>query len=155
RHVRRLMEGSGPNTRPRWSPDGKQIAFVTSNGQPFYFYMNRRIAVIPADGGASRILTEAFDEDASLIDWGPDGIYFAAFQKTNAHVFRLAPASRAIRRVSAPDAFHLPDASFTEDHKTLAGVGASPNRFAEVLISRADEFTPRYLTDMNGQWKQF
>src|SRR5205807_3310748 len=39
--------------------------------------------------------------------------------------------------------------------KMLAGVAASPNRFAEVLMSRTDEFTPRYLTDMNAQWKPF
>ena len=32
-------------------------------------------------------MTAKFDEDASLIDWGPDGIYFAAFLKCTAHVF--------------------------------------------------------------------
>ena len=155
RHVRKLLEGGGPNTRPRWSPDGKQIAYVTSNGQPYYFYTNRRIAVLPADGGMAKVLTETFDEDPNLIDWGPDGIYFGAQQKTNAHIFRLDPATRAIHRLSGPDAFNMGDASFTEDHKMLAGVASSPNRFAEVVMSRTDEFTPRYVTDMNAQWKQF
>jgi dipeptidyl aminopeptidase/acylaminoacyl peptidase len=155
RHVRKLLESGGPNSRPRWSPDGKEIAYVTYNGQPFYYYANSRIAVVPADGGMPRLLTEAFDEDASLIDWGPDGIYFAAFQKTNAHVFRLDPATRAVRRISAPEQFYLPDASFTKDHRMLAGVGAAPNRFGEVMVSSASEFAPQYLTDMGGQWKEF
>ena len=29
----------------------------------------------------------------NLIDWGPDGIYFAALQKTAAHMFRVDPAT--------------------------------------------------------------
>ena len=32
-----------------------------------------------------------------MIDWGPDGIYFAAFLKGNAHVFRVNPETLAIR----------------------------------------------------------
>jgi dipeptidyl aminopeptidase/acylaminoacyl peptidase len=155
KHVRRLLEAGGPNSRPKWSPDGKEIAFVTSGGQPFFYYANTHIAVVSADSGPPRLLTEAFDEDASLIDWGPDGIYFAAFQKTGAHVFRLDPATRAIRRVSSPDQFYIPDASFTRDHRMMAGVGAAPNRFAEVLVSSTGDFAPKYLTDMASQYKEF
>ena len=51
------------------------------------------------------MLTQAFDEVAKLVDWGPDGIYFAALQKTYAHVYRLDPAKGAIHRLSGPDRF--------------------------------------------------
>jgi dipeptidyl aminopeptidase/acylaminoacyl peptidase len=155
RHVRKLLESGGPNRRPKWSPDGREIAFETADGQPFYYYANRRIAVVPAGGGPARVLTGAFDENAGLIDWGPDGIYFAAFQKTNAHVFRVNPATRVIRRISGPEQFNAPDASFTKDHRTLASVGASPNRFREVFVSSVEDFAPRNLTDINSQWKDF
>ena len=155
RHVRKLLDGGGPNGRPKWSPDGKQIAYVTANGAPFFYYSNTRIAVVPEEGGSPRVLTEAFDEDASLIDWGPDGIYFAAFQRTGAHLFRLDPATRAIRRISSPDAFYVPNASFTKDHRTLAAAGAAPNHFEEVFVTAPGDFAPRYLTDMAAQWKPF
>ena len=155
KHVRKRLEAGGPNSRPKWSPDGKEIAFVTYGGQPFFFYADSRIAVVSADSGPSRLLTEAFDEHANLIDWGPDGIYFAASQKTGAHVFRLDPATRAIRRISSPDQFHLPDATFTKDHRMMAGVGAAPNRFAEVLVSSTVDFAPKYLTDVATQYKEF
>ncbi len=55
--VKKLLDSNGPNNRPRWSPDGRQIAFVTSSGTPFFFYANTHIAVIPATGGDPRILT--------------------------------------------------------------------------------------------------
>ncbi len=154
-HVRKLLESPGPNGNPKWSPDGKQIAYVTSNGDKFFFYGNRYIAVLPAEGGTPKVLTSAFDEDTNLIDWGADGIYFGALQKTAAHVYRLDPATDAIRRLSAPDAFHTVGASFTKDHRTMAAVGAQPNHFPEVFVSSVVDFVPKYLTDMSSQWKDY
>jgi dipeptidyl aminopeptidase/acylaminoacyl peptidase len=153
--VKKLLETKGPNTRPRWSPDGRQIAFVTSSGDPFYYYVNSHIAVIPASGGEARVLTAKFDEDPILLDWGPDGIYFAAFQKCAAHSFRLNPETLAINRISSPDSFFISDGSFTPDHRTLAAIGAAPNHFLEVFVSATGDFAPRYLTNMGEQWKDF
>ncbi|HEX6894573.1 MAG TPA: DPP IV N-terminal domain-containing protein, partial [Bryobacteraceae bacterium] len=106
KHVRKLLDSTGPNQHPRWSPDGRQIAFNTAGGDPFYYYANRRVAVTPVSGGPLKILSTKFDEDANLIDWGPDGIYFSALQKGAAHVFRLNPANQAIERITAPDSFY-------------------------------------------------
>src|SRR5664279_1672716 len=60
-HVKKLLASGGPSGNPKWSPDGKEIAYTTSNGQPFFFYANRYVAVIPAEGGAPRLLTREFD----------------------------------------------------------------------------------------------
>jgi dipeptidyl aminopeptidase/acylaminoacyl peptidase len=155
RHVHKLFENGGPNGRPKWSPDGRQLAFVTSAGNPFFYYANRKIAVAPADGGAVRVLTDALDEEANLIDWGPDGIYFGALQRTNAHIFRVNTETRAIQRITGPDRYHIADASFTKDHRTMAGVAAAPNEFAEVVVSPVDGFAPSRLTDVGAQWKDF
>jgi dipeptidyl aminopeptidase/acylaminoacyl peptidase len=155
RHTRKLLENGGPNSRPRWSPDGREIAFVTSGGSASFFYTNRRIAVIPADGGAPRVLTGGFDEDANLIDWGPAGIYFSGLQKTNAHIYRVDPAGKAVQRITGPEQMHMADASFTKDHLVMAGVGGAPNQFAEVLLSPVEAFAPRPITDLGAQWKDF
>jgi dipeptidyl aminopeptidase/acylaminoacyl peptidase len=154
-HVKKLLNGGGPNNNPQWSPDGKQIAYVTANGQPNFFYANRFIATVSSDGGTPEILTAKFDEDPNLIDWGTDGIYFSGRQKTSAHVFRLDPATRAITRLTGPDALSATEPSFTRDHETFAAVGASPNQFTNILISPASSFEPKYLTDINSQWKDF
>jgi dipeptidyl aminopeptidase/acylaminoacyl peptidase len=153
--VKQLLSSKGPNSRPRWSPDGTQLAFVTGNGEQFFFYKNTHLAVIPASGGEPRIISAKFDEDPNIIDWGPDGIYFAAFLKTNVHVFRVNPETLAIERISAPDAFFILDGSFTPDHRMLAAVGAAPNHFSEVFVSNTKDFAPKYLTNMGEQWKNF
>src|ERR1035438_7884339 len=112
--LKKLVEANGPHNGPVWSPDGRQIAFSTANGEKFYFYTNARIAVVPADGGEMRVLTAAFDEDPRLDDWGPDGIYFDALQKTSSHVFRLDPATLAVERLSGPDQLFVTGATFTQ-----------------------------------------
>lgn len=154
-HVRKLLETGGPNSNPKWSPDGKQIAYTTANGQEFYFFANRYISAIPADGGTPRVLTTEFDEDPNLIEWANDGIYFSATQKTAAHVFRIDPATKAIKRISGPDSYHLTGVSFTKDHRTLAGIGAAPNHFAEVITSSTSDFVPKVLSDVGAQYKDF
>jgi dipeptidyl aminopeptidase/acylaminoacyl peptidase len=154
-HARKLIDAEGPNSNPKWSPDGKQIAYATYDSQPFFYYANRYIAAVSVDGGKPKVLTHDFDEDANLLDWGADGIYFAALQKTNAHIYRLDPATGATHRITGPDAFHATGASFTKDHRTFAGTGAAPNHFAEIYVSSVADFAPRYLTDLGAQYKNF
>jgi dipeptidyl aminopeptidase/acylaminoacyl peptidase len=153
--VKKLVTTRGPHRHPRWSPDGRQIVFSTSNGQEFYYYTNSRLATVDADGGTLRVLTEKFDEDPDLIDWASDGIYFHAQQKTDAHIFRLAPGTLAIERLSAPEHFSVGAVSFTKDHGTVAFTGAAPNHFSELYVSSTASFAPRQLTHISDQWRPF
>lgn len=43
--VRKLVDSGGPNTHPIWSPDGRQIAYSTANGEKYFYYADSRIAV--------------------------------------------------------------------------------------------------------------
>ena len=49
----------------RWSPDGKSLDFVDSNG--------RRIMRKPIHGGVARPLTQASSDAISDFSWSPDG----------------------------------------------------------------------------------
>src|SRR5678815_4697030 len=64
--ARRLTTHAGGEYFPRFSPDGKSIAFTGEYGG------NRDVYVIPADGGEPRRLTWHPDAD-EVIDWTPDG----------------------------------------------------------------------------------
>src|SRR5467141_2680809 len=153
--LRKIVDTPGPDSNPKWSPDGKKIAFETAAGAKFFYYANVKIAVVPAEGGTPQILTEAFDEDPGLIGWGPDGIYFAAEQKTYAHLFRLNPATKAVEKLSAPDHLAAFSFSFSQDYKQVAYRAALENQYVEIYSSNVAPWDGKRLTAMGDQLKGF
>jgi dipeptidyl aminopeptidase/acylaminoacyl peptidase len=158
--VKKIVGLPGPDGAPMFSPDGKQLAFGTALGQPNFFYANRHIAVVDVDAVLAktatspadvRDLTSKFDEDPQPIDWGPDGIYFVALQRTSSHAFRLDPQSGGIQRITKPDSFFLGGVSFTRDFKTAAFTAADGTHLSELFVSAVSDFSPRKLTDMTAQ----
>jgi dipeptidyl aminopeptidase/acylaminoacyl peptidase len=154
--LKKIVDQSGPDSNPVWSPDGSEIAFETANGREFYYYLNGSIAVVPAGGGQHRVLDLGVDEDPSLEDWGPDGIYFSVLQKMSAHLYRLDPATQKAARLTAPaDALHF-SYTFTRDFRQAAFIATGPNRNAEVFTSALmSPFQPKQLTAMGEQYRKF
>jgi dipeptidyl aminopeptidase/acylaminoacyl peptidase len=153
--VKKIVSTPGPNRNPQWSPDGKQIAFETSAGSKYFFYTNMKIAVVDADGGTPRVLTDAFDEDPGLIGWAADGIYFAAEQRTFAHLFRLDPETKGVEKLSAPDHLAAFSFSFTRDYKRVAFRAALENEYAEIFTSNVALWQAKKLTTLGDQLRNF
>ncbi|MGC1486144.1 MAG: S9 family peptidase [Candidatus Acidiferrum sp.] len=155
RKVKHIVSTPGPDSNPRWSPDGKQIAYETADGSKYFFYTNMKIAVVDADGGTPRVLTAAFDEDPGLIRWAADGIYFAAEQKTYAHLFRLNPETKAIEKLSSPDRLAAFSFSFSKDYKHVAYRAAAENEYPEIFTTSVAPWQPKKLTTLGDQLKGF
>ena len=65
---RQFTFGDQSDTSPRWSPDGKQIAFLSNRGDK----KQTQIHLIPVDGGEARPLTKMRGEFGGF-EWSPDG----------------------------------------------------------------------------------
>lgn len=63
---------------PAWSPDGKWIAYVRGGLQKMLYYAVQHLAVVPATGGAERVVTQSLDRSIIQPKWSPDGraVYF-------------------------------------------------------------------------------
>ena len=60
--------------RPSWSPDGQWIAYFQGDETKYLAYDINKLAIIPAGGGAPKVLTAALDRPVSgQISWSPDG----------------------------------------------------------------------------------
>jgi dipeptidyl aminopeptidase/acylaminoacyl peptidase len=153
--VKKIVDTPGPDRNPQWSPDGKQIAYETSAASKYFFYTNMKIAVVGTDGGTPRVLTDAFDEDPGLIAWAPDGIYFAAEQKTYAHLFRLNPDTKAVEKLSAPEHLGAFSFSFSKDYKQVAYRAALENEYPEIFTSSVAPWQAKKLTSLGDQLKAF
>ena len=101
----------------------------------------RRIAVIDAVGGTPRVVSDAFDEDADLLKWAPDGIYFSGLQKMSSSLFLLDPESGSVKKFAMPGSEMAEQFTFSNDFKQVAYRGASANRVWERSTRR--RFRPR------------
>jgi len=149
----------GPEDSPTFSADGRELAFETALGEPYHYYANGHVATVRMDDvekRPARIASEvsdrtaSFDEDAHLIGWGPEGIWFWGLERTDSHLFRIPPQGPLVR-VSAPDRLALGGISMSRDFKTAAFVIAGDRRLPEVAVSGLTRFQPRTLTDMTAQ----
>ncbi len=152
--VRKLVTQDGPDTNPTWSPDGSRIAFETAMANPAYFYVNRRIAVVPASGGTPDVLTASFDEDPSIVAWKPAGLFFAASRRTFSYLYRLDPSNRSIARLAPADAWVGSGFSLSKDGSSVAFTAADARSMAEVFVAPSTTSgmaAAKKLTDMNAQ----
>ena len=67
---KRLTTSTGADNHPRWSPDGKTIAFLSTRGG------SAQVWLLPLDGGEARPLTK-LPVDASGPIWSPTGEHVA------------------------------------------------------------------------------
>jgi dipeptidyl aminopeptidase/acylaminoacyl peptidase len=70
KELRPFTTSEKSDSRPRWSPDGKTLAFLSSRQEKMQIYL------IPFDGGEARALTEG-KTDVDSFEWSPDGRHIA------------------------------------------------------------------------------
>ena len=132
---------------PRWSPDGKQIAFIgglmSDQG-----VTGGDVWIIPVAGGAPRSLTPGRTATASWLEWSrPDQLIVSSIAGGNAQLARLTlhggePATFDVPFYDHPatigDGRFEMSVSTTGDHKRFAFVASSFDHAPEVFIQGSD-----------------
>jgi dipeptidyl aminopeptidase/acylaminoacyl peptidase len=125
---RQLTAGLARDTNPQWSPDGKQIAFLSTRGEKPQIYL------IPVDGGEAQALTAMEQGVGGGPVWSPDGKHIA---------FTAGPA------VEPPD----PDKPYrvTRHIYRFDGTGYLDNVVQDIYIVPVEGGEPKQLTDDDCQ----
>ena len=153
--VKKIVDTPGPDSNPIWSPDSKRIAFSTANGERYFYYKNSKIGIVPAEGGAVRIIATDFDEQPRISDWGSQGIYFTGMQRTASAVFAADPDTGQWRRILGNDKFSVSRASYTKDFKKAVIGGAAPGDFWELYLTPTERLDPKPITNYGEQFAKY
>jgi dipeptidyl aminopeptidase/acylaminoacyl peptidase len=133
---------------PRWSPDGRKIAFLRGGQLKYWQYQEDRLAVIAADGsGHAKVVTANFDRPIHDPLWTPDGNHIVAqvTDDRNQYLASIDVATGKVRRLSAGE-------GVSGDHSQQAGhealVWTTDTKPSEVYALTDGHL--RQLTDQNA-----
>jgi len=86
--IKQLSQWKGSDSHPVFSPDGKWIAYLKSQFEEYNIYDQPQLAVISAEGGASKILNATLDRDVSAPRWSNDSqsVYTVIDDDRRSHV---------------------------------------------------------------------
>jgi dipeptidyl aminopeptidase/acylaminoacyl peptidase len=150
--VRPLVTQVDSDAHPVWSPDGTRIAFETQMGnKDAYSYSNGCIAVIAAGGGPIEPLSREFDENASIVEWAPAGIFFSASSRTWSYLYRLDPQTKKVTRLAHTNEWNASSFSFSRDFASVAFLASDPRSVPDVFVAPLTTLQPKRLSDMGAQ----
>ena len=104
--VRKLTTNPGPDQGPvAWSPDSKLIAYMQGAADPTVSvaYNMFKLAVVPVDGGAPKVVTESLDRGVSNPKFSEDGrsINFLVTDDRSVYPARVAANGGQVERLLA------------------------------------------------------
>jgi dipeptidyl aminopeptidase/acylaminoacyl peptidase len=146
--VRKLAETPTHTRDARWSPSGREIAFLGSNGGPGPSQVS--LYVEPLESHAARRLGEAFSLNAGTPVWEPGGkaIYFSTNTRETVEVFAANVASGAIRQVTeTPGVVSIDQIG---KNGTVIGTLTGPTRPADVFRSNLALRSIHWITNQNA-----
>ncbi|MDX6455834.1 MAG: hypothetical protein QOD48_1941 [Gaiellaceae bacterium] len=130
---RRFTSGTRRDTTPRWSPDGKWLAFASNRGGEADAKTPSNLYVIPAEGGEARQLTD-LKEAVEAIAWSPDSTRIAYTTRVRDEAYQEEDEKkRAPRR-------------FTRVFHKLDSVGFTGDRRKHVFVVGLDDGESRQVT---------
>ena len=148
---RKLFENDGPDQDPRWSPDGKWIAFNTRDSRNGVLGVVH-LKIIAADGGAPRDLLADPDSPATGMDWSRDGaaIYFRAQHHTTAQLYRVSTAGGAPEELTREDAV-INSFSLSSAGDRIAFTRSDLQHAPDLYVSAFPRVDAQRITDHNPQ----
>jgi dipeptidyl aminopeptidase/acylaminoacyl peptidase len=153
---RQLTTFEGPDadpdaeSRPAWSPDGRSIAYLEGGLPKLIYYGIQKLAVVPAAGGARRLLTATLDRNVTKPTWSADGsaIYFLLEDDRAVALARVVAAGGPVERLVT--GARVVSAFTTGPAGKMAVLASSPLQPAEVYAVDGGALRP--LSRQNDAW---
>jgi dipeptidyl aminopeptidase/acylaminoacyl peptidase len=153
---RQITTSPGPDSAPRFSPDGKWIAY-NADADPMSWASKSDLMVVSTDGGTPRNLTADYNESVgSAADWSPDGqsLYVGGSVGVYGQLLRVPVAGGKPAAIfESPAAYASVDLS--PDGRSLAFLFDDAKSPRDLWTATSAGKLSKKLTDFNPQVKNF
>jgi dipeptidyl aminopeptidase/acylaminoacyl peptidase len=144
----KISQSEEPDNSPRWSPDGKTIAFLSAPARRAH----PKIWLASSQGGSTpKLAVDGLDLIPTGLRWAEDGksLYFESGTKGAEHVFRADVEARRATQVTAGErTIRLVDIN-AKTHRVAYAVN-DPTSLDDIFIADVDGQHERRLTNLNA-----
>jgi len=150
-----LVTWPGSDSKPRYSRDGKWLAFTSDGGNPKWAFISD-IYIMPAKGGEPRKLAETPDRQARLLGWDASSkqIYFTETDRTVTRLFKIGVNGQPARIVtSGPGTFG--QIALSPAARKITFVHQTTEQPGEVYLSSTGRFKPRRISAVHDDYQRF
>ncbi|MCP5054313.1 MAG: S9 family peptidase [bacterium] len=150
-NFRQITNVGNRDSRPRWSPDGSKLAFLSRRGKE-----KTQVFLLPMNGGESERLTDG-KRGIQAFEWSPDGasiLFSSTSPPTEEEEKKIKDKddARVVSEQNKPTELHLIDVKskevkqlFKEDKLSVGQFVWVPNG-KQILFSANDHHNPEYFT---------
>ena len=145
-----LTSWKGFDQSPRWSPDGKSIAYIRSTKESDYLMYDQGVlCVIPAAGGETHTISLSIDRPVMSPRWSADGksilalvaddrqLYVGSFTLSNEKLARVADGERSFTDIESTNGKWI---AVMSDPTTPEELYAIENNTTRRITHQMDEF---------------
>jgi dipeptidyl aminopeptidase/acylaminoacyl peptidase len=103
---RQLTSWAGSDLNPKWSPDGKQIAWLRSTAADnFLMYDQSTLAVVPMEGGEPKLLAKTLDRPVNDPVWSSNSqsLFVTIEDDRQRYVGQIALSASSVTKIAGGD----------------------------------------------------
>jgi len=153
-NIKSLVNNTGADRNPEYSPDGQWLAFVSDGGKPGWAG-RYDVYLIPATGGSSKKLAATFDQNPQIFDWSPDSksILVGESYKTSWVIYTL-PADGRSPKMITPDKGLYSTPSFSKTGELMAYIFSDPATPPAVMVMSMKDNQVRKISSLNEDFAE-
>jgi dipeptidyl aminopeptidase/acylaminoacyl peptidase len=151
--ARKFYDNAGPDTTPRWSPDGRTLA-IASKRQAGNTQWYDKLHLFPVAGGAPKVLLQNFDLDFGEPTWSRDGktVFWSTGQGTRTALFGVDILTGELTTTRPPVAGVTGGYELSHDNTTWVYTHSTGTQSGDLWAAKRDGSgysTPVRLTNSN------
>lgn len=153
-----LLEQAGQDDGPKWSPDGRAIAFSSGGGKVHGKYQNMVAVIEPRPGALPRYVGEKMGRHYSthswVLGWSDDAksLYVSGAYNLARHLFRLDAKTGTVERLSPDDGHSHEDAVLLSMSGRVVLVCHTLVEMPDVCVANLSPWKEDRLTNLNPDW---